>query len=101
MFSAACRIKMKITGDECHLLFSKEAMIVTKVDQRLVIESKAAETISHCKALKTSEHSILNFRVFKYVFKIFLAKCLQRVEVMHYVSSTDSKRLMLLVSKTF
>lgn len=43
----------KWTGGECHLLFSKQAMIVTKVDQRLVIESKAAETVSHCKALKT------------------------------------------------
>lgn len=37
-----------------HLLFSKEAMIVTKVDQSLVIDRKAAETISHCKALKTN-----------------------------------------------
>lgn len=34
-------------------LFSKEAVVITKVDQGLVIKSKAAETISHCKALKT------------------------------------------------
>lgn len=35
-----------------HSLFSKKSMIVAKVHQRLVIECKAAETVSHCKALK-------------------------------------------------
>lgn len=35
-----------------HSLFSKEAVVITKIDQGLVIECKAAETISHCKALK-------------------------------------------------
>lgn len=35
-----------------YLLFSKEAMVVTKVDQRLVIELKAAKAISHSKALQ-------------------------------------------------
>lgn len=36
-----------------HLLFSEEAVVISKIDQGLVIECKAAETISHCKALKT------------------------------------------------
>lgn len=35
-----------------HSLFSKEAVIVTKVDQSLVVDCKAAETIFHRKALK-------------------------------------------------
>lgn len=43
-----------------HSLFSKEAMIVTKVDQSLVVECKAAETIFHCKALKIKIKSRIN-----------------------------------------
>lgn len=34
-----------------HSLFSKETVVVTKVDQTLVVECEAAETIFHCKAL--------------------------------------------------
>lgn len=43
-----------------HLLFSKEAVVITEVDQRLVIEGKAAETIPHCKALRRSEGPKIN-----------------------------------------
>lgn len=43
-----------------HLLFSKEAMVVTKVDQTLVIEIKATDTIPHCKALKIKINSKIN-----------------------------------------
>lgn len=43
-----------------HSLFSIEAVIVTKVDQSLVVECKAAETIFHCKALKTKIKSKIN-----------------------------------------
>lgn len=35
-----------------HLLFSKEAMVVTKIDQWLVIKSIAAEAIPNSKALE-------------------------------------------------
>lgn len=35
-------------------------MVVTKVDQWLVIEIKAAEAVSHCKALETRKCIILN-----------------------------------------
>lgn len=38
---------------QLYSLFSKEAVIITIIDQGLVIERKAAETISHRKALKT------------------------------------------------
>lgn len=40
-----------------YLLFSKEAMVVTKVDQRLVIELKAAKAISHSKALQNCNNN--------------------------------------------
>lgn len=43
-----------------HSLFSKEAVIVTKVDQSLVVDCKAAETIFHCKALKIKIRSKIN-----------------------------------------
>lgn len=43
-----------LTVKQSNSLFSKEAVIVTKVDQTLVIESKTAETVSHWKALKES-----------------------------------------------
>lgn len=36
------------------LLFSEEAVVVTKVDQRLVIQGIATEAITHCKALKNT-----------------------------------------------
>lgn len=45
---------------KCHSLFSKEAVVVTKVDQSLVVERKAAETVSHCKALKTKTYSTIH-----------------------------------------
>lgn len=40
-----------------HSLFSQEAMVIGKVDQRLVIEQEAAEAISHCKALH--DHNVV------------------------------------------
>lgn len=45
--------KQASSTTKCHLLFSKEAVVVTEVYQRLLIESKAGDAISHCKALKT------------------------------------------------
>lgn len=47
------RRKYRFTQDAVHSLFSKEAVIITKIDQGLVIDCKAAETISHSEALKT------------------------------------------------
>lgn len=43
-----------LTAKQTNILFSKEAVIVTKVDQTLVIESETAETVPHCKALKAN-----------------------------------------------
>ena len=44
--------KSLVTVDIVHLLFSKEAVIVTKIDEGPVIESIAAETVSNSKALE-------------------------------------------------
>lgn len=37
---------------QIYSLFSKEAVVITEVDQGLIVEGKAADTISHRKALK-------------------------------------------------
>lgn len=37
---------------QIYSLFSKEAVVITEIDQGLVVEGKAADTISHRKALK-------------------------------------------------
>lgn len=37
---------------QIYSLFSKEAVVISEIDQGLVVEGKAAETISHRKALK-------------------------------------------------
>lgn len=36
-----------------HSLFAEEAVVITKIDQGLVVELEAAEAVSHRKALKT------------------------------------------------
>lgn len=46
-------------------LFSKEAVVIAKIDQGLVIERKAAETISHRKALKIY---VFSWKRLKYTF---------------------------------
>ena len=40
------------TADIVHLLFSKEAMVVTKIDEGPVIKGIAAESVSNSKALE-------------------------------------------------
>lgn len=50
-----CHLIGSITT-KCHSPFSKQAVVVTKVDQSLVVECKAAETISHCEALNIKTH---------------------------------------------
>lgn len=60
-------------------------MIITKVDQRLIIKSKAAETISHGKALKAEQKQ-------SYKSTTFPGK-------LHSGCGADSQQLMVLVSK--
>lgn len=41
---------------KCYSLFSDEAVVVAKVDQRLVIEQEAAEAISNSEALRNQSN---------------------------------------------
>lgn len=56
------------------LLFSEEAVVVTKVDQRLVIQGIATEAITHCKALKNTLKGVL-YNCYSYWIH-FILSCL-------------------------
>lgn len=66
-------------------------MVVTKVDQSLVVERKAAETVSHCKALETKTYSTIH---------VGYTVCFTANTFYNFSNNFNNCTLVVLMSKT-